>query len=126
MTLEPAERLRRAVEQEWNHGDVAGFTRCFAEDAELQPDATYPDGGTTITGRGEITRFFRSIHRPVELGPLSTVGDQVMCRFRWADSSPEVAFDWAFLYRFEGEHVVRARYYRDADHASLAAHAEAI
>jgi ketosteroid isomerase-like protein len=124
MTFDKAEHMRSSVEREWNHGDVAGFVAAFTEDAELQPDARYPEGGRTIVGKADITRFFTSIHRPVELGAMSVHGPQVMCRFRWADSAPDVAFDWAFLYRFDGERIVRARYYRDYEHARLAAQAD--
>ena len=120
MTFDKAEQLRAAVEQVWNRGDVDGFMASFADDAELQPDATHPDGGRTITGKADITRFFTLIHRPVDLGSLEVVGSQVMCRFRWADSTPDVAYDWAFLYQFNGDRVVRARYYRDPEHARRA------
>jgi hypothetical protein len=121
MSFDKSEHLRRTVEDVWNHGDVEGFMVAFADDAELQPEATYPDGGPTVTGKAAITRFFHKIHRPVELGALEEIGDQVMCSFRWSGSAPETRYDWAFLYRFDGDRIVRARYYRDVEHARSAA-----
>lgn len=120
MTFDKVEHMRHTVEDVWNHGDVEGFMVAFVDDAELQPEAGYPDGGPTITGKPEITRFFHKIHRPVELGTLEEIGDQVMCSFRWQGSPPETSYDWAFLYRFAGDRILRARYYREVEQARKA------
>jgi ketosteroid isomerase-like protein len=121
MSFDRVEHMRRTVEDRWNHGDVAGFMAAFTDDAELQPQAGYPDGGPTVRGKEEITRFFERIHQPVELGSIEEVGDQVMCSFRWSGSRAESGYDWTFLYRFEGDRIVRARYFQDAGAALQAA-----
>jgi ketosteroid isomerase-like protein len=121
MSYDRVDHMRRTVIDMWNHGDVAGFMAAFTEDAVLQPLASYPDGGERIEGKENITRFFERIHRPVELGDITEVADQVMCSFRWAGSRPETGYDWTFLYRFEGEQIVRARYFEDAEKARQAA-----
>jgi ketosteroid isomerase-like protein len=113
--------MRRTVEELWNRGDLAGFMAAFTEDAELQPQAGYPDGGAVIRGKQEITQFFEGILRPVELGTMQAVGQDVMCSFRWAGSPADTGFDWTFLYRFEGERIVRARYFTDSGQALRAA-----
>ncbi|MGH8999072.1 MAG: nuclear transport factor 2 family protein [Acidimicrobiia bacterium] len=121
MSFDRVEHMRRSVEDRWNRGDVAGFMAAFAADAELQPDATFPGGGATIRGKEKIQGFFEGIHRPVELGQIEVVGDEVMCSFRWAGGPAEAGYDWTFLYRFCGDQIVRARYYADPEHARQAA-----
>lgn len=114
--------LRRAVEELWNPGRLDEYMELYADDAELQPQASFPDLGRTVTGREAIRRFFDGIHQPVTLGEFQTAGDLVIWSFRWgtgaaAGDSP----DWTLVYTFRDGKAVRAQYFEDRSHALQAA-----
>ena len=119
--MDNAEILRRAVEDLWNAGLLDEYMDIYAEDAELQPRARFPDLGRTVTGREAIREFFKGIHQPVTLGEFQTAGDKVIVSFQWglggADGSP----DWTLVYTFRDGKAVRAQYFAERAHALAAA-----
>jgi ketosteroid isomerase-like protein len=122
--MDNAEILRRAVEDLWNPGRLDEYMAIYADDAELQPQARFPDYGRTVTGREAIHRFFEGIHQPVRLGEFQTVGDKVIVSFRWgtdADDGVEAGPDWSLVYTFSDGKVVRAQYFVERAHALRAA-----
>lgn len=121
-----AELLRRAVEDLWNVGRLDEYMEIYADDAQLQPQARFPDLGRTVTGRDAIHEFFKGIHQPVTLGEFQTEGDKVIVSFTWGDE-PEVvdvdAPDWTLVYTFRDGKAVLAQYFTDRSHALAAASA---
>ncbi|MDQ1507683.1 MAG: hypothetical protein QOD57_5410 [Actinomycetota bacterium] len=117
-----AEILRRAVEDLWNPGLLDEYMEIYADDAELQPQARFPDLGKTVTGREAIHEFFKGIHQPVTLGEFQTTGDKVIVSFTWGtapggDGSP----DWTLVYTFRDGKAILAQYFANRTHALCAA-----
>jgi ketosteroid isomerase-like protein len=123
--------LRDSVNTLWNHGDVDGFMRPFTEDAELNPEARFPDLGRTVHGRAQITEFMKAIHRPVVLGRVEESGDQVIYSFAWIPEGSTAAdvdadaSDWTLVYTFADGQIVRAQYFRQRADAIECAKAHA-
>jgi ketosteroid isomerase-like protein len=117
-----AEILRRAVEDLWNPGLLDEYMEIYADDAELQPQARFPDLGMTVTGRAAIHQFFKGIHQPVTLGEFQTTGDKVIVSFTWGtDSGGEGSPDWTLVYTFSDGKAVLAQYFTNRTHALCAA-----
>jgi ketosteroid isomerase-like protein len=117
-----AEILRRAVEDLWNPGLLDEYMEIYADDAELQPQARFPDLGTTVTGRAAIQQFFKGIHQPVTLGEFRTTGDKVIVSFTWGtDPGGDGSPDWTLVYTFRDGKAVLAQYFTNRTHALCAA-----
>lgn len=117
-----AEILRRAVEDLWNPGQLDEYMEIYAEDAQLQPQARFPDLGRTVTGRAAIQEFFQGIHQPVTMGEFQTTGDKVVMSFAWGtDPGPDASFDWTLVYTFRDGKAVLAQYFAHRAHALAAA-----
>ena len=117
-----AEILRRAVEDLWNPGLLDEYMEIYADDAELQPQARFPDLGMTVTGRAAIHQFFKGIHQPVTLGEFQTTGDKVIVSFTWgSDVGGSASPDWTLVYTFRDRKAVLAQYFTNRSHALCAA-----
>ncbi|HEV7687147.1 MAG TPA: nuclear transport factor 2 family protein [Acidimicrobiia bacterium] len=117
-----AEILRRAVEDLWNPGLLDEYMEIYADDAELQPQARFPDLGTTVTGRAAIHQFFKGIHQPVTLREFQTTGDKVIVSFTWGtDPGGDGSPDWTLVYTFRDGKAVLAQYFTNRTHALCAA-----
>jgi ketosteroid isomerase-like protein len=109
-----ADILRHAVEDLWNPGRLDEYMEIYTDDAELHPQARFPDLGRTVSGREAIHQFFKGIHQPVTLGEHQTVGDKVIWSFRWGTGAGNAASsDWTLVYTFRDGKAVRAQYFQN-------------
>jgi len=119
--MDNVEILRRAVDDLWNVGRLDEYMEIYADDAELQPRASFPDLGVTITGREAIHQFFEKINTPVTWGEFQTIGDKVIASFQWDAGSAGGSPTWTLVYTFRAGLVVRAQYFQDRLDALCAA-----
>jgi len=119
--MDNTEILRRAVDELWNVGRLDEYMEIYTDDAELQPQARFPDLGPTITGREAIHRFFKGINAPVTWGEFQTVGDKVIASFTWDTGEAGGSPSWTLVYRFRDGKVVLAQYFQDRLDALCAA-----
>jgi hypothetical protein len=119
--MDNAEILRRAVDELWNAGRLDEYMEIYSDDAELQPQARFPDLGPTITGRNAIHTFFAGVHTPVTWGEFRTVGDKVIASFRWDAGAAGGSPEWTLVYTFRDGKVTRAQYFQDRLDALCAA-----
>lgn len=111
--MDNAEILRHAVEDLWNPGRLDEYMELYTDDAELNPQARFPDLGRTVTGREAIHQFFKGIHQPVTLGEHQVVDDRVIWSFRWGtDAGDAGSPDWTLVYTFRDGKAVRAQYFQ--------------
>jgi hypothetical protein len=109
-----AEILRHAVEDLWNPGRLDEYMEIYTVDAELNPQAHFPDLGRTVSGREAIHQFFKGIHQPVTLGEYQTGDDKVIWSFRWGTGAGNAASpDWTLVYTFRDGKAVRAQYFQN-------------
>jgi len=113
--------LRRAVDELWNVGRLDEYMEIYTDDAELQPQARFPDLGPTITGREAIHKFFAGINLPVTWGEFQTVGDKVVASFTWDAGAAGGSPSWTLVYTFRDGKVVLAQYFQDRLDALCAA-----
>lgn len=120
--MDNAEVLRRAVDELWNVGRLDEYMEIYADDAELQPNASFPDLGVTISGKDAIHKFFRNINTPTTWEKMQTVGDKVIASFQWDSGSAGGSPTWTLVYTFNPDGlVVRAQYFQDRLDALCAA-----
>jgi ketosteroid isomerase-like protein len=113
----------------FNAGDVGAMLDNMAQDAVVETDPVFPEGGT-FTGHDQIERFMRGLREgwrdPVGLADdFKEVGDQVLLRGEWRGtgeaSGIEVTSDWSVLYTFRGDTIVSLRWFFDRAEALEAA-----
>ena len=104
--MDNAAILRRAVDELWNVGRLDEYMEIYTDDAELQPQARFPDLGPTITGREAIHRFFKGINAPVTWGEFQTVGEKVIASFTWDTGEAGGSPSWTLVYMFRDGKVV--------------------
>lgn len=74
--------------EDWNRGDLDAFIELYSPDAEMTPPESWLESGT-ISGRGEIQRFFEGLKQAWEgqdeaiLHELYRAGDKVVSRMDW-------------------------------------------
>jgi len=119
--MDNAELLRWAVDELWNHGKLDEYMEIYAEDAELNPKASFPDLGVAVSGRDAIHEFFKAINTPTTWGEFQTVGDKVIASFTWDAGSAGGSREWTLVYTFRNGLVVRAQYFQDRLDALCAA-----
>ena len=120
--MDNAEILRRAVDELWNVGRLDEYMEIYADDAELQPNASFPDLGVTINGKDAIHKFFSKINTPTTWKKFQTVGDKVIASFQWDSGSAGGSPTWTLVYTFSQDGlVVRAQYFQDRLDALCAA-----
>jgi hypothetical protein len=119
--MDNVEILRRAVDDLWNAGRLDEYMEIYAEDAELQPNASFPDLGVTISGKDAIHRFFKKINTPTTWKDFQTIGDKVIASFQWDSGDAGGSPTWTLVYTFKDGLVVRAQYFQDRLDALCAA-----
>ena len=119
--MDNSELLRWAVDELWNHHKLDEYMKIYADDAELNPKARFPDLGVTVRGREAIHEFFKDINIPVTWREVQTVGDKVIASFTWDTGSAGGSKEWTLVYTFRNGLVVLAQYFQDRLDALCAA-----
>jgi ketosteroid isomerase-like protein len=97
----------------------------YAEDAEVWPAPSFPEGGP-FQGRGQIRRFFNGLREgwkrtSVVVHKLEEAGDNVLASVTWRAtgeaSGIETASDWMVLYTVRGGQIARIQFFSDHDAA---------
>jgi ketosteroid isomerase-like protein len=123
------ERIRRETEY-FNAGDLDSFLGGLADDAELFPDPSFPEGGP-FKGRDEIRGFYSGLREgwdsgtTVILREVKAAGEKVLFAFEWRAvgeaSGIETSSDWYCVNTYRGDEVVRVDFFSDRDAAINAA-----
>ena len=116
--------VRRLIDR-WNAGDVDGFLRCFAPDAEVAFPPQVPEPGP-FHGRDELRRWIDGFleaweeHR-VEIERIEPAGDDVFAVFRYRargrDTRIDIDYSEGHRFSFAGEAVSSWRVFSDAEEA---------
>jgi ketosteroid isomerase-like protein len=113
----------------WNAGDLDSMMTPYAEDAVLQTDPRFPEGGT-FEGRGAIRRFFEGLRQgwsavrgiPTD---FREGADRVLVAAEWRAtgeaSGIETGSDWSVLYILQSGCIVSVCFFYDREQALAAA-----
>ena len=114
--------------QHWNRGDLDSMIAPYAEDAVLQTDPRFPEGGT-FEGRGAIRRFFEGLREgwsavsgiPTD---FREGADRVLVAAEWRAtgevSGIQTGSDWSVLYVLHSGRIVSVRFFYDRGEALAA------
>jgi uncharacterized protein (TIGR02246 family) len=126
MSVENVEIVRRLFAA-FSAGDMDAFMALLADDAVVQTDPSFPEGGTLV-GRAAIRRFHEGLHEgwrgggEVVAKDVRTAGDRVLASYDWTAigeaSGIETSSQWYLVFWLPDGRIARFRYFRD--------HAEAL
>jgi ketosteroid isomerase-like protein len=127
---ENAELVRRHFER-FNAGDVDGLVELFAEDAVVETDHRFPEGGV-FEGRAALRRLYEGFHEGWERGSVGEItrlteapGDVLLVDFIWrgtGDASRiETRNEISGLWSVRDGRITRVRYFLERDEALKAA-----
>ena len=111
-------------------GDMDAFMTFFADDAVVQTDPSFPEGGTLVGPEG-IRRFHEGLHEgwrgggEVVAKDFRAASDRVFASIVWTAigeaSRIETSSQWYLVFRLRDGKIARLRYFRDQSDALEAA-----
>ena len=115
----------------FNAGDVDGLLDLFSEDAVVETDARFPEGGV-FEGRAALRRLYEGFHEGWEGGSVAEIarmaeapGNVVLVDFVWrgtGDASRiETRNEISGLWSVRAGRITRVRYFFERDEALAAA-----
>ena len=128
---ETNEELVRLHFQRFSTRDLDGLIELFAEDAVVETDARFPEGGV-FEGRAALRRLYEGFHEGWEGGSVAEIarmteasGDVVLVDFVWrgtGDASRiETRNEISGLWSVRAGRITRVRYFFERDEALEAA-----
>ena len=121
--------MRRSLDR-FNADDLDGFLADIADDAEVWPAPSFPEGGP-YRGRDKIRSFYAGLRDGLKTGTTVTpreieaAADKVFVSFEWRaigeSSGLEASSNWYLVTSYRDGRAVRVEFFTDRDLARRAA-----